>query len=79
MRATHAILLSVVLLQASAGMCFATTYRHTTCSIEPLDLEKQKTGTKKDYLHKLIAIYIDHNETEKEELIESARILDSQK
>jgi hypothetical protein len=54
-----------------------TTFLFLYCSNEPLDLETQQPPAQQDYLHELIAIYMDLNDDGKDELIELARKLDS--
>jgi hypothetical protein len=56
-----------------------TSFLYLYCSNEPLDLDVQKPVVTQDYLHELIAIYMDLDDDGKDELIELARELDSPK
>jgi hypothetical protein len=54
-----------------------TTFLFLYCSNKPLDLDAQKPPAPQDYLHELIAIYMDLDSEGKDQLIELARKLDS--
>jgi hypothetical protein len=54
-----------------------TNFLFLYCSNEPLDLEAQQPPAQQDYLHELIAIYMDLNDDGKDNLIEHARKLDT--
>ena len=55
-----------------------TSFLFLYCSNEPLNLDAQKpVSANQDYLHELIAIYMDLDNDGKDELIELARELDS--
>lgn len=54
-----------------------TSFLYLYCSNEPLNLDAQKPPATQDYLHELVAIYMDLNRDGKDQLIELARELDS--